>query len=191
MGLRVLINDFLQDKPFISAALTSSLLAVASDLFTQLLALQRRHVDGRQTLAFAAWGAGFLGLWYCLVYRAYDRLFGGFPFGVRVAVMCAVDNAVHMPLVSIPLFYLFMGWARGSPLHQNTRALRKEWWQTVWMGWLIWVPFQTLNFSLVPLHLRLPAMMVVSFFWNALLSYLVAPEEQPKSVLPDEENTDI
>ena len=38
--------------------------------------------------------------------------------------------------------------------------------------WKLWVPMQCLNFSIVPVHLRVPFAASVSFAWSCILSAL-------------------
>ena len=44
-------------------------------------------------------------------------------------------------------------------------------------SWSIWIPAQTLNFSLVPLHLRIPFIGCVSFVYTAVLSKMRGLDE--------------
>ena len=38
--------------------------------------------------------------------------------------------------------------------------------------WKLWVPCQALNFSIVPVHMRVPFAAGVSFVWSCILSAL-------------------
>ena len=38
--------------------------------------------------------------------------------------------------------------------------------------WKLWVPFQAINFSVVPVHMRVPFAAGVSFVWSCILSAL-------------------
>jgi Mpv17 / PMP22 family len=47
--------------------------------------------------------------------------------------------------------------------------------------WAIWIPVQTLNFSVVPTHLRVAFVAVVSFFWMFVLSTTSAQGDSDES----------
>lgn len=51
---------------------------------------------------------------------------------------------------------------------------------TLTTNWSVWIPVQAVNFSIVPIHLRLLSVNVVSLFWNAYLSYANAKSASPE-----------
>jgi hypothetical protein len=44
----------------------------------------------------------------------------------------------------------------GRPLEQSFADYKEHLWDNCKALWLIWVPAQLVNFSVVPLHLRIP-----------------------------------
>lgn len=45
-------------------------------------------------------------------------------------------------------------------------------WENLKALWMLWVPAQLVNFSIVPVHLRIPFVAGVSFAWTVILSVL-------------------
>ena len=60
------------------------------------------------------------------------------------------------PLCYFPCFYLMKGWMEKRPLGNTLNKCRTEMWENLKSLWMVWVPFQIINFSVVPLHLRIP-----------------------------------
>lgn len=49
--------------------------------------------------------------------------------------------------------------------------LKADLWDACKANWILWVPAQTLNFSVVPLQLRSPFVSLVAVAWNVYLSW--------------------
>ena len=77
---------------------------------------------------------------------------------------------MHHPFVYFPAFYLLKGAAEGRPAGASLAACRAELWDNCKALWMIWVPAQTVNFTVVPRHLRIPYVAGVSFVWTVVLS---------------------
>ena len=54
----------------------------------------------------------------------------------------------------------------------------------LWKYWAIWTPTQCLTFSIVPDHLRIPFIAVVSFFWLIILSNITSRAETAGQIKP-------
>ena len=44
--------------------------------------------------------------------------------------------------------------------------------------WSVWIPAQCITFGIMPLHLRLPFIASVSFFWCCVLSFMHGEYQQ-------------
>lgn len=60
------------------------------------------------------------------------------------------------PFVYFPAFYSLKGYVEGRPLEETYRKYREDLWENCKALWMIWVPAQMVNFTVVPLHLRIP-----------------------------------
>ena len=56
------------------------------------------------------------------------------------------------PLWYLPLFYAWTGAVLGHTQAQTLEKARREYWVTLKATWLFFVPFNAVNFSLVPVH---------------------------------------
>lgn len=83
-----------------------------------------------------------------------------------------IDNAFHSPLLYIPSFYLAVGAMQGETTKEITDNLQNSWWATVKACWMVWVPVQILNFSIVPVPQRVLFMNGACLFWNVILDFI-------------------
>lgn len=60
------------------------------------------------------------------------------------------------PLMYFPFFYSLKGTLEGRTIEDSLQAARRDMWDNLKHLWTIWVPAQLVNFSVVPLHLRIP-----------------------------------
>lgn len=60
------------------------------------------------------------------------------------------------PLLYFPCFYMLKGIVEGRPLSDSMADCREHLWDNCKALWMIWVPAQMVNFTIVPLHLRIP-----------------------------------
>lgn len=91
-----------------------------------------------------------------------------------VVTRVAGDQLVFAPFVGIPMYYTMMTFMEFSsnPLDDIRRKLNNSLWPTLKTNWLVWPAFQMLNFSLIPVQMRLLLVNVVSIGWNCYLSYI-------------------
>ena len=102
-----------------------------------------------------------------------------------VAVKVLFDQLVLTPLLCLPIAYLVKAAVFGRPLssgleHYMEDAKR----DLLWKYWAIWTPTQCLTFSIVPDHLRIPFIAVVSFFWLIILSNITSRAETAGQIKP-------
>lgn len=55
--------------------------------------------------------------------------------------------------------------------------------------WSIWIPAQLINFSVVPLHLRVPYVAGVAFGWTIVLSVMNAKFDEAAALEGDLKST--
>ena len=110
------------------------------------------------------------------------------PSGRLIPAGCAVafDQLVHMPFMYLPIFYSIREFAYGAGMDQSCikgglAAWRSNIWEDMTAQWALFVPVQTINFTLVPPHYRNPLLICVGFFWVMGLSFLRGDKEKEAS----------
>jgi hypothetical protein len=118
--------------------------------------------------------------------------------GTRVAI----DQLLVCPLLYLPVFYGFKMWANGEcSLREAPRRVKEKMLgggaeaearagagageaggqdtgrmglgtMTILALWAYWVPFQAINFWVVPRHLTIPFMNLLGLGWNTIMSVL-------------------
>jgi len=162
-------------NPKLAAGVTGALLGGGGDMCAQVM-VEGRGVDDydyRRTIAVTA----FLGTYvptiqYGIYTRIYDRYLTTARCGKFTPVGKAlVDNLVTTPIVYMPAFYVTTLHIRGWELSAVKDRLRREWLKSCIAGCKVWLPAQAVTFVLPP-HLRLPFMSVISFFWQTWLALI-------------------
>ncbi|KAK4697141.1 hypothetical protein P7C70_g8260, partial [Phenoliferia sp. Uapishka_3] len=81
-----------------------------------------------------------------------------------------LDQFVLTPVL-VATFFTTQALMEGKGIEEAKRRVDTSWAPTLLKNWGLFIPVQLANFSIVPAHLRLVLVNVVSLFWNAYLSY--------------------
>ena len=172
----------------IGAGLTSAKTALA-DITMQRVVEQRawEELDTRRTGIFALYGLVYLGAVQYLLYSVlFPRLFpraaafAALPLAAKlsdragqaaVVQQVLLDQGVHWPLMAIPAFHVFKGAGERRGTIASLRSCRECWLDDCVACWTIWVPACLVNFSFMPVALRVPFAAVVSFGYTCLVSF--------------------
>jgi len=133
--------------------------------------LQKENIQ--RNLAYILYGGFYQGIGQEFLYNEiFPSLFGEeLNFG-SVIRKIAFDQAVVAPLVTLPLMYVIKALIFRTSLKQSmatyvddikTRNLLKYF-------WMLWIPVKLLKFTVIPEHLRITFLAVVSFFWMIVFS---------------------
>jgi len=165
------LGAFYESMPYTSAFVTCGLKASAADYIAQRKA-RTCEIDFRRNKAFLLYGGFYLGIFqYFLYNKVFPFLFGtGSSFEV-VSMKVFVDMLVIAPFLCMPLAYVTKSLVQGESIRKGL----SKYWSEVKNGlllkcWRLWIPVQTLTFSVVPEHLRIMFIALVSFFWTIILS---------------------
>ena len=173
------LDTFFQTEPYLAAFLTCSVKASAADWVAQSQQDQR---NVPRNVAFILYGGFYQG---CVQTFLYSVLFPAWfpdPSAQTIFSQVAIDLFILGPLVCMPAVYTMKallageeaGWTSGIQKYadhvQNKGILYKY--------WAIWGPVQTLNFGVIPPHLRVFFVAMVSFFWICLLSTVSSSEAE-------------
>ncbi|GFR46773.1 hypothetical protein Agub_g8401 [Astrephomene gubernaculifera] len=168
-------NNVALKHPMTTGVVTTVLKTSAADLFAQKVVERREDVDWRRHSMFLMFGFGYLGCWQ---YYLYNNLFVRWckPITALVGhagaapVKTFIDQCIHHPVLYFPVFYCLKGLVEGRPIADSMESYREHLWENCKALWMIWVPAQMVNFTLVPLHLRIPFVAGVSFAWTVVIS---------------------
>ena len=94
-----------------------------------------------------------------------------------VAQRVAFDQLINTGLWYYPLFYSVQSCVMTSKFDAATASeglqrYSHNVFSDMTNCWKLWVPMQAINFSVVPVHMRVPFAAGVSFVWSCILSAL-------------------
>lgn len=155
-------------------------------------------VNWNRTLAFYLYGGLYQGMFLQFLYSvAYPYLYGDHPHQLQLQVHS--DVVLFGPFLTLPLAYVIRAWIDSASLpteqHNSCKRDATDGFSVdqlmeqancglekykdhvvsqhlLWKYWAIWGPAQTVNFTMVPPHLRVVFVACVSFFWVYLLSMI-------------------
>mmetsp|Transcript_7269 Transcript_7269/g.15867 ORF Transcript_7269/g.15867 Transcript_7269/m.15867 type:complete len:238 (+) Transcript_7269:230-943(+) len=155
----------------------------AADAFAQTIVEGKDTIDWNRNAMFSIFGFAYLGCWQ---YVLYAKLFPKITPTITATVgkvatapaLVFLDQCIHHPLMYFPAFYLLRGAMEGRDPRYSLEKCKNEMWENLKALWAVWVPAQLVNFSVVPLHLRVPFVAGISFLWCVILSVLRGALEQ-------------
>lgn len=180
------VSNYYADFPLQAAVLTCGVKASIADCIAQVRALivgddddyqymgsLWDDIEGRRNLAYIIYGGIFIG---AICHYEYDVLFP-LMFGTQHSLLTSAkevlfDNFITAPLVWLPPAYLIKAlmydYSLGEGLQKYVHDVTKE--GLLNKYWTIWLPAQSVSFTMVPDHLRVVFMASISFFWFILFS---------------------
>ena len=174
-GLLATINTFYKTYPVLASFGTCSVKGCIADMIAQRQnkASAQEKFSLRRNAAYIFYSGIFLGLGSELIYNhVHPPLFGEATRASVILGKVLFDNFVCAPLIWLPPAYFVKAILYGKDLRWGGRqyiedvthkGLLREYWK-------VWVPMQSINFSIVPLHLRVSVMAGTSLFWLTILS---------------------
>jgi|EP00945_MAST-04E_sp_MAST-4E-sp1_P005587 hypothetical protein len=138
-------------------------------------------VSMKRLVTFTTFGLFYVGgVQYIVFNRMLPRFLPGLLEGknIKAAISAvAFDQAIHMPFMYLPSFYLFRecGLGSGTSLSSIGKNAYNEWTNGFGSDMLasmcVFIPVQGLNFFFIPPHFRVPLLTSVGFGWVMGLSY--------------------
>lgn len=174
-GMLSTIDNFYRASPYEAAFLTCGFKAACSDSIaqrTEKVSSDARTFSLARNVAFILYGGGYQGCFqYFIFNECYPVVFGTGTDVLTVAIKVIFDQLVLTPFLCLPVAYLVKAVIFRSPLQDTlARYLSDARRDLLWKYWAIWTPAQCLTFSVVPDHLRIAFIALVSFFWLIILS---------------------
>ena len=113
--------------------------------------------------------------------NVFPSVFGDSHSWTTVLEQVALDMAVLTPFLCLPVAYAMKAVLSSEDSLED--ALRKYISHVKNEGllvryWSIWAPVQVLTFGFVPMHLRIPFIAFVSFFWLMILSNISSQDSE-------------
>lgn len=177
-----IVNGFYQSSPFVAAALTCGTKASAADYVAQRRLSKKSNdglskIDTARNIAFLLYGAVYQGMAQEFIYNhLYPMWFGTDTSVLVVLKKVLFDLLIQTTLVTLPIAYLTKAAIGRYPAQEGL----KRYWEDITTNgilskyFMLWGPVQCLTFSIVPEHLRVSFIAVVSFFWLIILSTVSA-----------------
>lgn len=190
------VSDFYATYPLQSAVLTCGVKASVADGVAQIKAAAAAAASPSQEIiplelkrnvAYIIYGGIFIGLMCHMEYDyVFPQLFGNEHSIQTIVEKILFDNFISGPLLWLPPAYLIKAIIYDYPMKEG---LQKYVTDVVDNGllikyWTIWLPAQTISFSLVPDHLRVAFMAFISFFWFILFSTVSAQSNADTETVP-------
>ena len=183
------ISDFYAQFPLQAAVLTCGIKAHVADGIAQVRSSYSKNrmpridtddIEFRRNLSYIIYGGIFVGAMCHFEYDViFPRLFGREHSLATSVKEVLFDNFVSAPLIWLPPAYIMKSLLYDSPLQEGLLSYYED---VKYNGlltkyWTIWLPAQSVSFTVVPDHLRVVFMAAISFFWFILLSTLSASSE--------------
>ena len=193
------VNEAMRRQPLLTSIVVTGAKAAAADLMIQAVVEKRARVDERRVATFGLFGATYQG---CVQYFLFNHVLEWWRPGrsVRaVALKIAATNFCLDPVLFFPVFYSLREMLATGELgaHTVTAALakyRENVFEDLRNSWGVWFPCHAVTYGLMPLHLRMPWVALVSFSYVGLLSFtrgdfdaiVLAEEATPAAAAPAE-----
>lgn len=170
------VSDFYADFPLQAAVLTCGVKASVADGIAQVRKPSFGCLDDlevRRNLAYIVYGGIFVG---AMCHYEYDVIFP-LLFGNDHSLWTSMrevlfDVFVSGPLLWLPPAYLIKAVMYDYPLQEGLQKYANDVMKNglLLKYWAVWLPAQSISFTVVPDHLRIVFMASVSFFWFILFS---------------------
>ena len=175
------VNDLVQRRPVLTSIVVTGVKAWAADLMIQKLVEKRETVDLKRSALFASFGSAYQG---CIQYWIYNILFEKRLFPGKspqmILMKIAATNLIVDPVIFFPIFYTMREAMNTERLldvnlpncfSTSMAKYRDNCVSDLINSWMIWVPAHCVTYTVVPVHLRMPWIAVVSFGYVCVLSF--------------------
>jgi len=170
------LNSNLSKRPFFTNLAMGASLGASGDLVAQI-ALENKNFQTFDWIRFATMSS-FNGLYPSIV---SVRVFALYPRIIPTAFKSTrlreglssalIDCCLHSPLLYLPAFYIYSGFSRGESAVKSLLHYKDQFADCMEALLAVWVPAQTLNFSVIPPKQRVIFVGVVNLGWNSYIDY--------------------
>lgn len=150
------------------------------------------HLNVQRNVAFLLYGGLYQGMFLQFLYLVvYPLLYDGSDFRIPLSILS--DICAFGPFVTLPIAYIIRGMLESPDALDETS--QGSWMEPIYQAvdkykshvltqnlllkyWMVWAPAQTINWCLVPEHLRVFFVAFVSFFWVYSLSTISSQQTE-------------
>mmetsp|Transcript_23075 Transcript_23075/g.32963 ORF Transcript_23075/g.32963 Transcript_23075/m.32963 type:complete len:275 (+) Transcript_23075:76-900(+) len=183
------IDVFYKTMPLTSAFVTCGIKASAADLVAQKRAASLdetdEEIEKRRNFAFFLYGGLYQGMAQEILFNEiFPKIFGQGTDIITVISKVSFDMLVVSPFVCLPVAYLVKSvifqYSVGEALARYKDDVMKN--GLLLKYWSLWGPVQCLTFGVVPVHLRIAFIAVISFFWLIIFSSVSAKGQREREL---------
>ncbi|TFK35307.1 hypothetical protein BDQ12DRAFT_655678 [Crucibulum laeve] len=179
-GLLRAYNALLLRRPLATQCATAAFLFGTGDVIAQQAVEKRgKEHDFIRTARLTFYGGAMFGPAMTYWYAFLNKLKFASPTKALIYRVW-LDQAILTP-GAVAAFYTSMAVLEGKPKEAWPR-IQNAYVPTLVRNWGVFIPTQIINFSLVPPHLRLVVVSIVSLFWNTYLSAANAAAQKAKGI---------
>ena len=179
------IDEFYKTMPLTSAFVTCGIKASAADIVAQIKddkeeddihnnrTMKIDEIETRRNVAFLLYGGLYQGMAQQVIFcNIFPRIFGHGTDVLTILLQVSFDMMVISPLLCLPVAYVVKSFVFNHPLKEAMMNYKDDVMNNALLlrYWLIWGPVQCCTFSVVPEHLRIVFIALVSFFWLVIFS---------------------
>lgn len=180
-------NKMLVHHPRRTNFLTAGALGFLGDVICQMVVEGQDKMDWKRCFAMSTFGCCYGGTVSYQIYTLYPRVlpkwFLAAPLRTGLG-SSALDNFIHVPFLYTPVFYLWTEVAQGRTWDETYDTLVKCAMPSIHACWVMWIPYQTINFGFVPAHRQCVFMNAGCLLWNIILDYIANnTPDQAKEVI--------
>eukprot|EP01025_Chloroclados_australasicus_P019739 TRINITY_DN207_c1_g1_i1.p2 TRINITY_DN207_c1_g1~~TRINITY_DN207_c1_g1_i1.p2 ORF type:complete len:200 (-),score=1.66 TRINITY_DN207_c1_g1_i1:571-1170(-) len=166
----------LQKRPLVTKSVTSLVGFTLGDVAAQCLA-EVQPYDLTRTLRMSVYGGLVMGpfahYWFNVLEKVVFPMRPNSP--ATIVIKAALDQLVQAP-IGLSMFYAYQEMFQGRP-HRTLDVIQDKLMPTLYMTWKFWPLAHLINFSVVPLDLRILYVNVVSVVYTCLLSSLASKQD--------------
>ncbi|KAI6115034.1 hypothetical protein EDD17DRAFT_1777755 [Pisolithus thermaeus] len=182
-----LYNAALIRRPMLAQPATAAVLFGAGDIIAQQAIEQRgKNHDFLRTARLTFYGGAIFGPALTKWYQLLNRIKFSSPTKA-VVYRVWLDQAILTP-VAVGVFFGTMSILEGQGVSGAVERTRTAYEPTLIRNWMVFIPTQIINFSIVPHHLRFVVVSVVSLFWNTYLSAVNARSQRQLEFVTSEKS---
>jgi hypothetical protein len=183
------INEFYINYPYLSSFVTVSVKASLADGLAQANDYSPKFNPWRN-LAFFLYGGLYQGCAQYWIYNEwFPQMFGSSTDFLTVLTKVCFDSFVITTTICLPSAYILKAIVFQYSLHE---AWLRYYIDITENGlflyyWALWMPVQSLTFSIIPEHLRILFIAIISFFWVIILSTISSKGDRQRNNKINEE----
>jgi len=174
-------SKLLQEKPLLTTAWSSAIIAGVGDIGCQLIIEADRPFNFRRCCTMSFLGGTLIGPTLYFWYNRLAGIVGGIAsrpgmlrqlatVGNGVGLRVILDQAFFAP-VFVGVFFTALAIVEFRPETIAT-TLARDWPGAVVTNWQMWIPAQCVNFFFTPLKYQVLFANFIALFWNAYLSWI-------------------